>query len=118
MIDFTYEICSPMAGFSTCFRLHESSRREYFPLKVRKTLAVGIVAASISAGVAAPAQAEVTTPQTAQVAQAARTEGTPSPTSSLSNIAPGWFGLLLAPGFLLITAIRVLLKGESNWMLP
>ncbi len=50
-----------------------------FPMKVRKTLAVGIAAASISAGVAAPAQGEATTPQTAQVAQAARTEGTPSP---------------------------------------
>ena len=48
-------------------------------MKVRKTLAVGIAAASISAGVAAPAQGEATTPQTAQVAQAARTEGTPSP---------------------------------------
>ncbi|MGJ4170411.1 hypothetical protein [Corynebacterium macclintockiae] len=87
-------------------------------MKVRKTLAVSIAAASISAGVAAPAQGEATTPQTAQVAQAAPTERTPSPTSSLSNIAPGWFSLLLAPGFLLITTIRVLLKGESNWMLP
>ncbi|CAM2760756.1 hypothetical protein COJE103337_01665 [Corynebacterium jeikeium] len=74
-------------------------------MKIRKALAVGIAAASISAGVAAPAQA-------------ARTEGTPSPSSSLSNIAPGWFGLLLAPGLLLAIAIRVLLKGESNWMLP
>ena len=87
-------------------------------MKIRKALAVGIAAASISAGVAAPAQAEATTPQTAQVAQAARTEGTPSPSPSLSNIAPGWFGLLLAPGLLLAIAIRVLLKGESNWMLP
>ncbi|MEO5311784.1 hypothetical protein [Corynebacterium sp. c24Ua_83] len=40
-------------------------RKGLLPVKIRKTLVVGIAAASISAGVAAPAQAEATTPQTA-----------------------------------------------------
>ena len=59
-------------------------------MKSRKTLAVGIAAASISAGVAAPAQAEATTPQTAQVAQAA----TPEPYTPITG------SLRMAPVFL------------------
>ena len=59
-------------------------------MKIRKTLAVGIAAASISAGVAAPAQAEATTPLTAQVAQAA----TPEPYTPITG------SLRMAPVFL------------------
>ena len=53
-------------------------------MKIRKSLIVGITAATVTAGLATPAQAETHTPTT-QV-QAAETPNTKSPIGSLNTI--------------------------------
>ena len=94
-------------------------RKDPSPMKIRKSLIAGVTAATVTAGLAAPAQAETHTP-TAQV-QAAETPNTKSPISSLNTIfdnTPAWLRVPLFAPLALIWAIIYGLVGYQNSTAP
>lgn len=84
-------------------------------MKIRKSLIAGVTAVTVTAGLAAPAQAENHTPTT-QV-QAAETPNTKSPIGSLNTIfenTPAWLRFPLFAPLGLIWAVIYNLVGLQN----
>ncbi|WP_293790853.1 hypothetical protein [uncultured Corynebacterium sp.] len=84
-------------------------------MKIRKSLIAGVTAATVTACLAAPAQAETHTPTT-QV-QAAETPNTKSPLGSVNTIwenTPAWLRLPLFAPLALIWAVIYNLVGLQN----
>lgn len=84
-------------------------------MKIRKSLIAGVTAATVTAGLATPAQAETHTPTT-QV-QAAETPNTKSPLGSLDTIfgnTPAWLRFPLFAPLGIIWAVIYNLVGAQN----
>lgn len=84
-------------------------------MKIRKSLIAGVTAATVTACLATPAQAETHTPTT-QV-QAAETPNTKSPLGSVNTIwenTPAWLRLPLFAPLGLIWAVIYGLVGAQN----
>lgn len=84
-------------------------------MKIRKSLIAGVTAVTVTAGLAAPAQAENHTPTT-QV-QAAETPNTKSPLGSLNTIfenTPAWLSFPLFAPLGIIWAVIYNLVGMQN----
>ena len=88
-------------------------------MKIRKSLIAGVTAVTVTAGLAAPAQAETHTPTT-QV-QAAETPNTKSPIGSLNTIwenTPAWLRFPLFAPLGIIFGIIYGLVGAQNSTAP
>ena len=88
-------------------------------MKIRKSLIAGVTAATVTACLAAPAQAETHTPTT-QV-QAAETPNTKSPIGSLNTIfenTPAWLSVPLFAPLGIIFGIIYNLVGAQNSKAP
>lgn len=88
-------------------------------MKIRKSLIAGVTAVTVTAGLAAPAQAENHTPTT-QV-QAAETPNTKSPLGSLNTIfenTPAWLRVPLFAPLGIIWAVIYGLVGAQNSTAP
>ena len=88
-------------------------------MKIRKSLIAGVTAATVTTGVATPAQAESHTPTT-QV-KAAETPNTKSPLGSLNTIfenTPAWLRVPLFAPLGIIFGIIYGLVGSQNSTAP
>lgn len=88
-------------------------------MKIHKSLIAGVTAVTVTAGLAAPAQAENHTPTT-QV-QAAETPNTKSPLGSLDTIfenTPAWLSVPLFAPLGIIWAVIYNLVGLQNSKAP